>query len=48
MAENKVRFCWECGKKLWNVKLFTKMVIDGYKRTLHKICAKELKTAGRK
>lgn len=36
------KFCWACSKKLWgNHK--EELVIDGYNRTLHKMCAKEVK-----
>jgi hypothetical protein len=40
--KNKVRFCWMCSKKLYgnHSEILT---IDSYPRTLHKMCAKEVK-----
>lgn len=35
-----VKFCWDCGKKLWGNHHVIKN-IDGYPRTLHKQCAKK-------
>jgi hypothetical protein len=35
----RVRFCWECGRKL-NGNHFAEMVVDGYSKVLHKSCAK--------
>jgi hypothetical protein len=33
----RVRFCWECGKKLRG-NHFIEVEIDGHKRILHKAC----------
>ena len=33
----RVKFCWECGKKLWG-NHFVEENIDGYSRILHKRC----------
>ena len=35
----RVKFCWECGHKLWGNHRVKKM-IDGEIRTLHKSCGK--------
>lgn len=40
--ETKVKFCWECGKRLYQWKISVKKLIDGHERTLHKNCAKNL------
>lgn len=38
-----VRFCWLCGNKLWgNHK--EELVIDDNLKTLHKKCAKDIKS----
>ena len=37
------KFCWICSKKLWGNRS-EELIIDGYPRTLHKICAKEVKS----
>ncbi len=37
-----VKFCWDCGRKLWG-KHHEVMRIDGEDRTLHHFCAKVLK-----
>lgn len=34
-----VKFCWECGNKLWGNHKVVK-IIDEQPRTLHKECAK--------
>lgn len=41
--ELKVKFCWLCGNKLWG-KHAEFLVIDGFTKTLHKNCAKQVKT----
>lgn len=35
----RVRFCWDCGKKLYG-NHFAEKLIDGHIRILHKGCAK--------
>jgi hypothetical protein len=40
--KQRVKFCWECGKQLYQRKICVEKFIDGYLRTLHKSCAKEL------
>jgi len=35
----RIRFCWECGRKLWG-NHYVEMEIDGHKRILHKTCGK--------
>jgi hypothetical protein len=39
---SNVKFCWLCGNKLWG-NHSELLVIDGYSKTLHKKCAKEIK-----
>jgi hypothetical protein len=38
----KVKFCWLCDKKLRG-SFSEELIIDEHPRTLHKICAKEVK-----
>ena len=33
------RFCWVCGRKLWNVKKPVVQVVEGLPRTMHKFCS---------
>jgi hypothetical protein len=33
----RVRFCWECGKKLYG-NHFKEIEVDGYKKIVHKTC----------
>ena len=40
----KVKFCWLCGNKLWGNHR-EELPIDYHVRTLHKACAKEIKTS---
>ena len=40
-----VKFCWLCSKKLYNGHCEL-LVIDEHERTLHKICAKDVKRCG--
>lgn len=42
MKKPRVRFCWECGRKLRG-NHHKELFIDGHWRTLHKQCAKEYK-----
>lgn len=37
----RVRFCWDCGKKLYG-NHHTVVIMNGYEYILHKSCAKEL------
>ena len=37
----RVRFCWECGKKLYG-NHFTTLMIEDQEKILHKSCAKSL------
>jgi hypothetical protein len=47
MKKPRVNFCWECGKKLRG-NSYAELWIDGYTRTLHKSCTKDLlNVAGR-
>lgn len=39
----RVRFCWECGRKLMG-NHHTEIEIDGHIRTLHKQCAKYIES----
>ena len=41
--KSRVRFCWECSRQLWG-NHFVEREIDGYKRILHKQCAKSYPT----
>ena len=41
-TKNKVNFCWICSKKLWGGHREV-LTIDMWPRTLHKMCAKEVK-----
>jgi hypothetical protein len=41
--KKNVRFCWICGKKLWGNHSET-LTIDNHPRTLHKTCAKKVKS----
>ena len=34
----RAKFCWLCGKKLWQGKIHAEMVVDGHHRILHKMC----------
>lgn len=44
MAKPKVRFCWECGNKLWGNHHVTAVLrADGHRRTLHKSCFESTK-----
>lgn len=38
----RVNFCWQCGKKLYG-NHFEEIEVDGYTKTVHKICAKNMK-----
>jgi hypothetical protein len=42
----RVRFCWECGAKLYG-NHFAEKMIEGYMKVLHKECAKALETGRR-
>lgn len=35
----RVRFCWECGNKLWG-NYFTEQFVEGHDRIMHKQCWK--------
>lgn len=37
----RVKFCWECGQKLWG-NHFVEKLVEGHYRILHKQCAKRL------
>lgn len=37
----RVRFCWECGRKLWG-NHFVEAEHHGHKRIFHKQCWKDL------
>ena len=39
MEKNKVKFCWECGRKLYGSCYIIKF-IEGNNRVLHKSCGK--------
>lgn len=41
MSVPRVKFCWECGNK-FRGNYHVIEIIDGYPRTLHKLCAKRL------
>lgn len=41
-AQARVKFCWECGNKLWNPSRFVEMVADRHLRILHKECAEKI------
>jgi hypothetical protein len=38
MDKPRVRFCWNCGKKLYG-NHFKEVEVDGYKKIVHKTCA---------
>jgi hypothetical protein len=40
MEKPRVRFCWECGRKLWG-NHFVEAKVEGHMRILHKKCFKE-------
>lgn len=42
MKKPRVRFCWECGRKLWG-NHHVILNIQGYDRTLHKQCGNQYK-----
>ena len=42
MTKPRVNFCWQCGKKLYG-NHHELIVVDGYEKIVHKICAKALK-----
>lgn len=35
----RVRFCWECGKQLYQRKVHVTRKVEGHERILHKRCA---------
>jgi len=40
----RVRFCWECGRKLWgNGHVSATLKADGHERVMHKGCFEENK-----
>jgi hypothetical protein len=43
MTKPIVRFCWLCGKKLYG-NHSEELTVDHHPRTLHKTCAKDIKT----
>jgi hypothetical protein len=42
----RVKFCWECGRKLWG-KNFIELVVGGHPRILHKRCAQNIQNGAR-
>lgn len=42
---NSVKFCWECGRKLWGGK-GVPIEVDGKDRVVHKSCAEQRKRFG--
>ena len=42
MDKPRVQFCWQCCKKLYG-NHHEIIVVDGYEKVVHKVCAKSLK-----
>lgn len=36
----RIRFCWECGRKLWG-NHFVEIGVDGFLRIMHKSCGRK-------
>ena len=46
MDKPRVRFCWECGRKLSGYH-FEEIEVEGFPRICHKACAKNIREGNR-